>query len=163
MDRGEAAARTPSGARQRRPLPQAAGPAAAEEIRPEATADADGDSIMGSPPNRDPAEGVRPRRYCPVQGCPESSSTRAQGWTDPAALRKHMECHASGRITGNVPRDWMSENGLEQCSVCSRLLSTRYGGACPRCRASLGVGATGPARGAREVPPDWPNIKIVFT
>ena len=57
----------------------------------------------------------------------------------------------------------MSANGLEQCSVCSRLLSTRYGGACPRCRASLGVGAAGPARGARAVPEDWPNIKNVLT
>ena len=57
----------------------------------------------------------------------------------------------------------MSENGLEQCSVCSRLLSTRYGGACPRCRASLGVGAVAPPRGAREVPDEWPRMECVFT
>ena len=71
-----------------------------EGAGPEAAADADGDSIMGSPPEREAREGPRPRRYCPVQGCPESICTRAQGWTDPAALRKHMECHVSGRITG---------------------------------------------------------------
>ena len=51
-------------------------------------------------------EGVAGRRrlYCPVIGCPEGNCVRSQGWTDPQALRRHMEGHAAGRFAVKSPR-----------------------------------------------------------
>ena len=51
------------------------------------------------------ASAGRRRLYCPVIGCPEGNCARSQGWIDPQALRKHMEGHASGRFSGDVPRE----------------------------------------------------------
>ena len=45
--------------------------------------------------------------------------------------------HANGRLKGNIPSDWLQQNGLNHCTVCSKLISQRYGQACPRCRPAL--------------------------
>ena len=73
-----------------------------------------------------------------------------------------MQEHASGRLIGDVPRDWMRGRNLETCSVCSRLLSTRFGGACPRCRPALQRAADRPSAG-RPIPGDWPSLEEVLT
>ena len=149
---GGAAAHSAGASRQRRPSRRGEGVGEPAAAGASAAAAAGPDVVMGSQPEQGATEGVRVRRYCPVVGCPEGNYARAQGWTDPVALRRHMECHASGRLAGDVRRDWMIEHEFDQCSVCSRLLTTRYGGACPGCRASLGADTAGPARGPRDIP-----------
>ncbi len=67
-----------------------------------------------------------------------------------------MEGHASGRLQGNVPADWMAEQGLGQCTVCSRLIALMFGNACPRCRSSLGAGDARAQGVPGEIPAAWP-------
>ena len=43
-----------------------------------------------------------------------------------------------------------------------KLMSKKFGRACPRCRPSLAPAAQGP-RAAREVPEDWPSLEEIFT
>ena len=109
-----------------------------------------------------PAAAGRRRLYCPVVGCPEGSCARAQGWTDPASLRKHLDGHAAGRFLGDVPASWLAEHGMSICTVCSRILAIRYGGTCPRCRPSLSAEGGIPVRGQRDVPTEWPTFRSVF-
>ena len=67
-----------------------------------------------------------------------------------------------GRLMGDVPERWIQEQNLEACSVCSRLLSRKFGGTCPRCRPALRRGMlTSPD--SRPVPPDWPSLEQVLT
>ena len=33
-----------------------------------------------------------------------------------------------------IPDDFMQQHALTRCSVCSKILSKRFGNACPRCR-----------------------------
>ena len=77
------------------------------------------------------------RIYCPVPGCPESCSERVAGWSTHQAMRQHLNEHACGRCTGSIPSSYLSEHRLEQCQVCSKLLSIRFGGTCPRCWPQL--------------------------
>lgn len=78
------------------------------------------------------------------------------------ALRSHVQEHAMGRLMGDVPEGWLQEQNLEACSVCSRLLSRKFGGTCPRCRPALRRGMlTSPD--SRPVPPDWPSLEQVLT
>ena len=63
---------------------------------------------------------------------------------------------------GEVPQSGLDEHNFDQCSVCSKRLGRRYGGTCPRCRASLGAGDGARARDPRGVPQDWPSFKCVF-
>ena len=104
----------------------------------------------------------RQRLYCPVPGCPDSNCRRAAGWASKQSLRSHVEEHATGRLMGVIPDTWMRDQNLEQCSVCSRLLSQRFGGTCPRCRPALQRDPPS-AAGSRPVPEDWPSLEEVFT
>ena len=100
------------------------------------------------------------RMYCPVAGCPQSNPLRAAGWACNESLRNHVQEHAYGRLAGEIPRSWMEERNLNQCSVCSRLISTRFGGACPRCRPEVIAGTAQQAHG-RAIPADWPSLEDV--
>eukprot|EP00973_Karenia_brevis_P051539 7158402-Karenia_brevis.AAC.1 len=73
-----------------------------------------------------------------------------------------MQEHATGRLMGEIPEAWLQSNNLEQCSVCARILSTRYGGTCPRCRPTLRHGVARHSSG-RPVPVDWPTLEEVMT
>ena len=80
----------------------------------------------------------RPARiFCPVPGCPEHDTARANGWADVSSMRDHLNDHCSGRFLGAIPSAFLEQHRLSQCQVCSRLLSTRFGNACPRCRPEL--------------------------
>ena len=85
------------------------------------------------------------RVYCPVRGCPESLPERAAGWRSHSSMRAHLNEHAAGRCVGAVPETYLQANRLNQCQVCSKLISTRFGGTCPSCRPQL---ASSSARGS---------------
>ena len=72
--------------------------------------------------------------FCPVPGCPEGRVGHAAGWKDIGGMRNHLNDHCSGRCLGQIPATFLDQNNLVQCQVCSRLLSSRFGMACPRCR-----------------------------
>ncbi|MBM4023654.1 MAG: hypothetical protein FJ284_15705, partial [Planctomycetes bacterium] len=96
------------------------------------------------------------RCYCPVPGCPAGDAVRSAGWQSVQALRQHLDEHAAGRLTGSVPNEWLANHNLGQCTVCSRLLSTRFGNSCPRCRPAM-QSATAPAVG-RPLLPNSPSV-----
>ena len=80
----------------------------------------------------------RPARvYCPVPGCPEGLVGSAAGWADVAGMKDHLNDHCERRFLGSIPADFLERHRWVQCQVCSRLLSRRYGTACPRCRPEL--------------------------
>lgn len=54
-----------------------------------------------------------------------------------AMMRQHLTDHCSGKFLGSVPQTFLDHENLTQCSVCSRLVSTRYGTCCPSCRSTL--------------------------
>ena len=72
--------------------------------------------------------------YCPVLGCPEGCPERVASWSTHHAMRPHLNELASGRCVGSIPSSYLSQHRLEQCQVCCKLLSIRFGGTCPRCR-----------------------------
>ncbi len=65
-----------------------------------------------------------------------------------------------GRLQDRVPQGWMDENNLGQCTVCSRLLSKRFGIACPRCRPSLNTSQ--PYSDGRPFPAGLPSWEDIF-
>ena len=106
------------------------------------------------------SSGSKRRHYCPVVGCPQGDPNRAAGWTCAQSLRNHVQEHASGRLAGGPPPSWLAENSLDRCSVCSKLLSRRFGWSCPRCRPQQRQGLEEPPD-EREIPEDWPSLAEV--
>ena len=104
--------------------------------------------------------GTQRRHYCPVVGCPQGDPNRAAGWTCAQSLRNHVQEHASGRLACGPPPSWLAENSLDRCSVCSKLLSRRFGGTCPRCRPQQRQGLE-ESPDEREIPEDWPSLAEV--
>ena len=105
-----------------------------------------------------PSGADQPRRfYCPIAGCPASDHQRHAGWSSTAGLRAHLQEHSSGRLAGDVPRSTLDELNLNVCRVCSRLLSRKFGDACPRCRPSLSARPQDPGEG-RPIPLEYPEI-----
>ena len=104
---------------------------------------------------------VAGRCYCPVPGCPEGDPVRAQGWQDVSNMRRHLEEHAGGRLEGAIPQRFLDEQSLGQCTVCSRLLSRRFGNTCPHCRPAL-AGQRSPSEG-RPLPAGCPSLEAVFS
>ena len=76
------------------------------------------------------------------------------------ALRKHLADHTRGRLGGIIPTSFMVANRLTQCTVCSKLLSTRFGNACPTCRPRLRPDRQ--AGGGRPIPADMPSFQDVL-
>ena len=108
-----------------------------------------------------PNPGRSSRVYCPVPGCLCSDPVRAPGWTSVSNMRSHLGEHTSGRLAGDIPVDWLEHHNLGQCTVCSRLLSRRYGSACPRCRPQAMQQPSDVSFGGRPVPTDWPSADSV--
>jgi len=102
------------------------------------------------PPPPPPAEVRRPRVFCPVPDCPEGVVGTAAGWKNASAMRAHLNDHCNGRYIGQIPRTFLEEHNLVQCSVCSRLLSSRFGSACPRRRPALQSAASSTAGRATQ-------------
>ncbi len=101
------------------------------------------------------------RLHCPVEGCPASDVGRSTGWTCTQSLRDHLVEHISGRLQGDIPQEFLSEHRLTVCTVCNRLLSTRFGTVCPRCRPDI-LRAQPPATTGRPIPDDYPSLEEVF-
>ena len=115
------------------------------------------------PPPSPPSGALPPRRmHCPIPSCPAADHTRHAGWTSMVGLRAHLQEHASGRLSGDVPSHALDEMNLGICRVCSRLLSRRFGDACPKCRPALAQPATAPST-SRPIPPEYPAIREVCT
>ena len=109
-----------------------------------------------------PPPGPHARRvYCPVQGCPCSHPHSAPGWSSVASMRPHLQDHACGKLRGGVPADWLKAQGLGTCRVCSKILSERYGQACPRCRPKLVAPA--PQTNPRVLSPGLPTLEQACT
>ena len=109
------------------------------------------DPIHAVPPPPPPLAKVRrPRVFCPVPDCPEGVVGTAAGWKNASAMRAHLNDHCNGRYIGQIPRTFLEEHNLVQCSVCSRLLSSRFGSACPRCRPALQSAASSTAGRATQ-------------
>ena len=66
-------------------------------------------------------------------------------------------------MPGGVPPIFLSTNALVQCRVCSRLLSARYGTACPRCKPALSqAGAPCAAGGEGSAEEDRERLAEIF-
>ena len=50
--------------------------------------------------------------------------------------------------------------GLDICPVCSKLISSRFGGVCPGCRPAFRTRDT-PIDGGREIPRGYPSLEDV--
>ena len=53
-----------------------------------------------------------------VHGCPERVA--------PTMWRSHLNQHASGLFPGNVPSDWLTQNGFFVCHLCHQLVSESH-------------------------------------
>eukprot|EP00438_Fugacium_kawagutii_P024991 Skav225733 [mRNA] locus=scaffold611:119105:119992:+ [translate_table: standard] len=49
-------------------------------------------------------------------------------------MRAHLNEHAASSLQGQVPAAYCAQHGLEHCTVCGAVVSTRYNGVRPRCR-----------------------------
>ena len=116
------------------------------------------DDSMGVP---NPTSAAESRWYCPVPSCPCHDSLRSAGWASFASMRPHLAQHAAGRLQGEVPPAFLQANRLTRCEVCSKILSTRYGRSCPRCRPEL-LRSLQPAPVGRPIPADIPSLKDIF-
>eukprot|EP00971_Amphidinium_carterae_P352864 6492756-Amphidinium_carterae.1 len=99
------------------------------------------------------------RTYCPVPGCLHNNPRASPGWLSSVGMRDHLQEHATGRLQGDIPLSYMEDQRLSQCSVCHRLIASRFGLACPRCRPAL---VDGPRLEERVVPMDYPSIENVM-
>ena len=109
------------------------------------------------------------RLYCPVAGCPNGANADVDlgGWQSlGSGLRDHLEEHVGGRRAGDIPAQWLEDNGFVQCAVCSRLLARRYGSACPRCRPEMRAQSSSSSSSSpppgRPLPSGSPNLAEVF-
>ena len=139
----------------RPPTPPASG-------RPRRRLDMDGATAAGPPRPAEEVEEPPPapaRVFCPVAGCAAADPARAAGWQNVQAMRPHLEEHMCGHLVGAVPPGWLDGHALGQCTVCSRVLSRRYGNTCPRCRPALARPAV-PVQG-RPLPDGCPTLDEV--
>ena len=74
------------------------------------------------------------RILCPVAGCPEASVTSRKHFHKFADIKNHLNAHCTGYLSGAVPVDFLRCHSYTQCSVCDKIIHTRYNGTCPRCR-----------------------------
>ena len=79
----------------------------------------------------------RPRYFCPVAGCLQANLINASGWGSLQGVRNHLKEHLAGRLSGAVPQAFLDAHRLCTCSVCGKIISIRFNGACPSCRPTL--------------------------
>ena len=68
------------------------------------------------------------RWYCPVSSCPDLCQESSRGWTSFKGLQFHLDLHFMGDLSGQVPLDWLHQQGYGVCSVCNRVLSSHFNG-----------------------------------
>ena len=94
-----------------------------------------GTSVGGpSVPQRPTTPTTPCRVFCPVVGCPESLTSSNRNFRDFKSIKNHLNDHCTGHISGAVPAVFLSQNSYSQCSVCNKLVHTRFHGTCIRCR-----------------------------
>eukprot|EP00971_Amphidinium_carterae_P176278 3494399-Amphidinium_carterae.1 len=71
------------------------------------------------------------RIYCPVPSCPKHNPLTSAGWMSLQSLRPHLEEHQTGRLQGEIPKEWLQQRQLHQCQVCHKLIAARFGPSCP--------------------------------
>ena len=72
--------------------------------------------------------------FCPVVGCKESLTSSNKIFRDFKAIKNHLNDHCTGHISGDIPVDFLTKNKYSQCSVCNKLVHTKFGANCLRCR-----------------------------
>ena len=77
-----------------------------------------------------------PRRiFCPVIGCKESLTSSSKYFKDFKSIKNHLNDHCTGHLSGAVPANFLNQNNYTQCTVCFKLVSTRFlDNTCQRCR-----------------------------
>ena len=76
------------------------------------------------------------RFFCPVADCPFADVVQARGWANLQGVRNHLREHTAGRFSGAIPQAFLDAHKLCSCSVCGKIISSRYNGACPSCHPS---------------------------
>lgn len=71
---------------------------------------------------------------CPVVGCPLASPPSLKSFRDFASIRKHLNDHCTGNLSGAVPVSFLAKYKFSQCNVCDKIITIRYHGTCPGCR-----------------------------
>ena len=94
------------------------------------------EATFGAPPLPQGGAGLHfnHRILCPVVTCPESSETSRRHFRDFSSIKNHLNDHVTGHLSGAVPVNFLRNYRYSQCSVCDKILHTRYNGICPRCR-----------------------------
>ena len=79
---------------------------------------------------------VRPlhRKQCIVAGCHELIA--------PTMWRSHMGLHARGLFLGEVPKEWLQEQGLYICECRALVAKSRFASHSRRCLAGLAAPQT---------------------
>ena len=103
------------------------------------------------------------RVFCPVPSCPCSDPARARGWRSVHNMHSHIDAHLAGTLSGDVPAEWMRQEGRQRCPVCSLSVSTRFG-VHPTCRPEARAAAGPiPTTGRVDGLPTFPNIQAGHT
>ena len=66
--------------------------------------------------------------------CPESLTSSNRYYRDFKSIKNHLNDHCTGHISDAIPAEFLTQNNYSQCTVCDKLIHTRYQGTCPRCR-----------------------------
>ena len=72
--------------------------------------------------------------FCPVAGCPKASPQNKRPFRDFASIKNHLNDHCTGQISGAVPGTFLANHSYSQCTICDKILHTKYHGTCPKCR-----------------------------
>ena len=97
--------------------------------------DQTGAAVAGPSATQRPSTPATPRRiFCPVISCPESLTSSNRYYRDFKSIKNHLNDHCTGHISGAIPAEFLTQNNYSQCTVCDKLIHTRYQGTCPRCR-----------------------------
>ena len=78
----------------------------------------------------------RSRYFCPVSNCPHGDIIQARGWANIQGVKSHLKEHSAGRFGGAVPQAFLNAHNLCSCSVCGKIISSRFNGTCPSCKPS---------------------------
>ena len=101
------------------------------------------------------------RVFCPVPGCAKGQGLGTSGWENIASMSVHLALHTTGILQGVPPEDWRKKWNKDTCCVCSRVISKRTGGTCPRCRPAQRMGETAETKEGRQLlegTPGWREI-----
>ena len=105
-------------------------------------------TVVGPPSPLPPGVGFAGRRQssssgnchqrilCPVLGCLEASISSNRFFGDFASIKNHLNDHCTGHLSRAVLVEFISYYSYSQCSICDKILHTKFHGSCPKCRPS---------------------------